>query len=712
MTACAQTGCSGAIEDGYCDACGMAAARSTRTSSGRTPSTRSSRSTRSTRTGSTRTGRGSSRLLGSRPLARPPLPPLDPLASIVPGVVPERKRFCSSCDSTLKRDSGFCAKCGQEYSFVPTLAPGDMVVGKYEIKGTTAFGGLGWIYLALDTVLNRWVILKGLLNSKDPKMLEVAVKEREFLASVKHPNIVSIYDFITHGNEGFIVMEYVNGKTLMTLRKENNGPLPVAEAISYIAEILPALGYLDEMGLVYCDFKPENVMVEEESVKLIDLGAVRRIDDLGGDIYGSRGYTAPEAHDAPTPLSDLYSAARALAVLVAPFEFQGKYQRSLPPPEECAVFQANDALYRFLLKATRTKPEERFQSAAEMSEQLVGVLRGIVGESGDLGRIDSTLFEPDSERAIESVKGAHVHDELPKLKVDRDDSAASIILAASALPDAERRLTLFERAKKTHATSLELALRIIDELITLGMFDRANDGLEVVQVSHPTEWRLAWYRGRALLAQGKTTETLAVFEAIAEEFPGELAPKQALARTHENFALAEVGRAAALDRAIAYYDSVSKADSSFTSAAIGLARCLDHRGDRAAAAEAYRRVPATSNRFAQSRMELARLLVRGHPSTNDLLHASGALEALEGIVEGISAHELRAEVLAAAATSAAASKVIPPADLKVLGVPFTEAKLRLAAEAELRTCARYAETSEARITFVDRANAVRPLTLT
>ncbi len=711
MTACAQTGCSGAIEDGYCDACGMAAGSSTRTGSLRTPSTRSSRSARSTRTGSNRTGRGSSRLVGSRPLARPPLPPLDPLASIVPGVVPEKKRFCSSCDATLKRDSGFCAKCGQEYSFVPTLAPGDMVVGKYEIKGTTAFGGLGWIYLALDTVLNRWVILKGLLNSKDPKMLEVAVKEREFLASVKHPNIVSIYDFITHGDEGFIVMEYVNGKTLMTLRKEHGGPLPVAEAISYIAEILPALGYLDEMGLVYCDFKPENVMVEEESVKLIDLGAVRRVDDLGGDIYGSKGYTAPEAHDAPTPLSDLYSAARALAVLVAPFEFQGKYQHSLPPPGECAVFQANDGLYRFLLKATRAKPEERFQSAGEMSEQLVGVLRGIVGESGDLGRIESALFEPDGERATDS-KGAHVLDELPKLKVDRDDSAASIILAASALPDAERRLTLFERAKKTHAGSLELTLRIIDELITLGLFDRASDGLEVVQASHPTEWRLAWYRGRALLAQGKTTETLAVFEAIAEEFPGELAPKQALARTHENHALAEVGRAAALDRAIAYYDSVSKADSSFTSAALGLARCLDHKGDRVAAAEAYRRVPATSNRFAQSRVELARLLVRGHPSTNELLQASVALETLEGIVEGISAHELRAEVLAAAATSAAKSNAIPPADLKILGVPFIEAKLRLAAEAELRTCARYAETSAERITFVDRANAVRPLTLT
>ena len=125
----------------------------------------------------------------------------------------------------------------------------------------------------------------------------------------------------------------VNGKTLMTLRKEKGAPLPIAEAISYIVEILPSFGYLDEMGLVYCDFKPENAMVEEETVKLIDMGAVRQTDDVGGDIYGSKGYVAPEAHDKPSPLSDLYGVARALAVLVASFDFQGKYETSLPPPD-------------------------------------------------------------------------------------------------------------------------------------------------------------------------------------------------------------------------------------------------------------------------------------------------------------------------------------------------------------------------------------------
>jgi serine/threonine-protein kinase PknG len=741
--ACKQPGCTGTIEDGYCDACGMAPAGgataktgtpqtaapaasttgrsqpvSARTGSGRTPSTRSGRSTRSTRSGSTRSGRTGStaRALGGRPLARPPLPPLDPLASLVPAVVPERKRFCSNCDAGLKRDAGFCPKCGQEYSFLASLNPGDMVAGKYEIKGTIAFGGLGWIYLALDTVLNRWVILKGLLNSKDPRMLEVAVQEREFLAAVKHPNIVGIYDFVTHGppgrEEGFIAMECVNGKTLMTLRKEANGPLPVPEAISYIAEILPALGYLDDSGMVYCDFKPENVMVEEETVKLIDLGAVRRVDDTGGDIYGSKGYIAPEAHEAPTPLSDLYSVARALAVLVASFDFQGKYEHSLPPPSECDVFANHEPLYRFLLKATREKPEERFQSAAEMAEQLVGVLHAILGEKSEL-KFESTIFDPDSDRSIDAdgEKPRSSGDGIPRLKVDKEDPAANVILAAAAVSDHDRRRAIFERAYKQFPGSLELGLRIVDELVSLGKHQEAEDRLIALQQQQGQlpwgSWRFAWYRGRSLLGRGQKRETVAAFSAIVDELPGELAPKAALARAHE--------QAGEHDRAIELYDAVSRADPAFTSAAIGLARCHEVKGDRKAAAEALRRVPPTSNRYARAQMALARLMIKesdalGTPDADCVVQASTALSALDGLMEGLEVHRLRADVLAVAV--AIAESPVPFPKEPILGVRFAARPLRAAAERELRTCARIAESREDRIRFVDAANAVRPMTWT
>jgi serine/threonine-protein kinase PknG len=727
MSACTQPGCAGAIEDGYCNVCGMAAGGataapaptgttassrtgtgSTRSGSGKVPLTRSqrsSRSTRSTRSGSTRSGRTATRSLGSRPLARPALPPLDPLAAVVPGVVPERKRYCSNCDTNLKRDSGFCPKCGQEYSFIPSLQPGDMLADKYEIKGTIAFGGLGWIYLALDTVLTRWVTLKGLLNSKDPRMLEVAVKEREYLAAVKHPNIVAIYDFITHGGEGFIVMEYVNGKTLMTLRKERGEPLPVAEAISYTAEILPAFQYLDDMGLIYCDFKPENVMVEEETVKLIDMGAVRHVDDTGGDVYGSKGYTAPEASDNPTALSDLYTVARSLAVMVASFDFQGKYEHSLPPPDEVPVFAEHEALYRFLLKATRPKPEERFQSASEMAEQLVGVLRTVVGESADLGPAESSIFAPDSDRGSDAGAGPK-SDGVPRLKVDPEDAAASVIMAAGAVPDPERRHAMFRRALKQYPDSLELKLRMIDELVSMGRFADAEASMAEVQKAAPADWRLAWYRGRALLAQGKTQETLRAFHSLVDDLPGELAPKQALGIAYES--------SGDIDRAIHYYDAVSKADSGFVSAAFRLARCLEKKGDRPGAVAAYRRVPSSSSRFAHAQMAIARVLLtpeaaRLFPPLDDLTAASEAVQSLDGLMEGLEASLLKADLFHMAARFAAGTVGLP-ADTKILGVKLREKDLRLAAEEAFRTCSRQATSDAERYDLVDRANQVRPVT--
>ncbi len=729
MAACARPGCNGTLEDGYCDTCGLAEAKTvtaplaggpapapsgrTGTTPGSTRTPRSGRSNRSARSGHTgrsgRTGSGrTARALGGIVLARPPLPPQDPLAVLIPPEVPDRKRFCSSCDSKLGRESGFCPKCGQTYSFKPTLGAGDLVAGKYEVKGTIAFGGLGWIYLALDTVLSRWVILKGLLNARDPNMIALAVKEREFLAAVKHPNIVSIYDFVTHGEQGFIVMEFVNGKTLMKLRKEKGGPLPVAEAISYVTEVLPAFAHLDEMGLVYCDFKPENAMVEEDTVKLIDLGAVRSVDDTGGDVYGSKGYIAPEAHDAPTPLSDLYSVARALAVLVADFDFQGKYLEALPPAAGIPAFEQNEALYRLLLKATRPRPEDRFQSAPEMVEQLVGVLRSVEGAS-DVPRIESELFDPDSDSGVESGEHGHrTHDGIPRLKVDRDDPAASIVLAAGAVNDAARRLALFERALQQHPASVELRLRRVDELVTLGRFEDAESSLAGVQSAQPQDWRPAWYRGRALLAQGRTAEALQAFERILGEMPGELAPKQAVARAYEAHG--------DLDSAIRYYDAVSKADATFTSAAFGLARCLERKGDRAGAIGAVRRVPTSSSRYVQAQMALAKLLLAGGmlglahvpPTLSELTAASDAVEAVAGQRDGLEVHELRALLLGSAAAFVEAGG--DPRDARILGRAMKPGPLRRAAEDELRSCARMAGSDAERLRWVDEANRVRPVT--
>ncbi len=314
-----------------------------------TGSSPTSNRSRGTRRSAPTVGKSSRRQLGAGLVSIPELPPTTPeLAILAEAKVPENKRFCAACNQAVKRDRGFCTKCGQKYNFVPSLAPGDVVGEQYEVKGAIAYGGLGWIYLGFDKLLSRYVVLKGLLNSEDAASAAVALAERQFLAAVKHPNIVGIYNFVTHDAEGYIVMEYVGGKTLKEIRKER-GTLPVSEAIAYIHRVLGAFAYLHQLGLVYCDFKPDNVMLEADDIKLIDLGEARKIDDPDGDIYGTIGYAAPEAGEGPTIASDLFTIGRTLAVLITNIPgFSTEHQYTLPSAQSVSVFANQESLYRFL----------------------------------------------------------------------------------------------------------------------------------------------------------------------------------------------------------------------------------------------------------------------------------------------------------------------------------------------------------------------------
>ncbi|OQD55358.1 serine/threonine protein kinase, partial [Streptomyces phaeoluteigriseus] len=410
-------------------------ARSSRTSSQSSKSRRSvsgrlSRSLSGKPTGRSVSVRSSGSTAGSSGRARlgvglvavPQVPRPDPRAMVLDNPeVPERKRFCSRSDCGAPvgrargeregRTEGFCTKCGHPYSFVPKLKAGDVVHGQYEVAGCLAHGGLGWVYLAVDrAVSDRWVVLKGLLDTGDQDAMAAAISERRFLAEIEHANIVRIYNFVEHLDQrtgsldGYIVMEYVGGKSLKEIanaRRTPDGkrdPLPVEQACAFGIEALEALGHLHSRNLLYCDFKVDNAIQTEDQLKLIDMGAVRRMDDDESAIYGTVGYQAPEVADVgPSVASDLYTVGRTLAVLT--FDFQGyttAYADSLPDPDAIEVFHRYESFYRLLVRATDPDPARRFASAQEMAEQLTGVLREVVSlQSGRPRPALSTLFGPE-----------------------------------------------------------------------------------------------------------------------------------------------------------------------------------------------------------------------------------------------------------------------------------------------------------------------------
>ncbi|MFI1013011.1 tetratricopeptide repeat protein [Streptomyces sp. NPDC020965] len=376
----------------------------------------------SVRSSGTSTGASGRNRLGAGLVSVPDVPRPEPRAAVMSDPeVPERKRFCSRSDcgapvgrsrgGSQGRTEGFCTSCGHPYSFVPKLTQGDIVHGQYEVVGCLAHGGLGWVYLAVDrAVSDRWVVLKGLLDTGDQDAMAAAISERRFLAEIEHSNIVRIYNFVEHLDQrtgsldGYIVMEYVGGKSLKELandRRDATGkrdPLPVEQACAYGIEALEALGHLHSRNLLYCDFKVDNAIQQQDQLKLIDMGAVRRMDDEESAIYGTVGYQAPEVADVgPSVASDLYTVARTLAVLT--FDFQGYtnvFVDSLPDPENIQVFQTYESFYRLLVRATDPDPARRFSSAQEMAEQLTGVLREVVAlQTGRPRPSLSTLFGPE-----------------------------------------------------------------------------------------------------------------------------------------------------------------------------------------------------------------------------------------------------------------------------------------------------------------------------
>ncbi|TWG20515.1 serine/threonine-protein kinase [Actinoplanes teichomyceticus] len=680
----------------------------------------------STRTGGSRRGSGrsgSSRRFGSGLVEIAPIAQVDPAGTLMADPqVPESKRYCAKCNNPVGRSrgdrpgraSGFCPHCGEPFNFTPKLAPGDLVGGQYEVAGALAHGGLGWIYLATDRkVSNRWVVLKGLLNSGDADALAAALAEQRFLAEVEHPNIVKIYNFAEHDGAGYIVMEYVGGKSLKDLlkeRREANGgvtdPLPPEQALEYLIEIMPAFGYLHERGLIFCDFKPDNVIQSGDQMKLIDLGGVVHVDDQDAAIYGTTGYQAPEmATDGPSIASDLYTIGRTLAVLTTDFRgYQSTFKESLPDRDSFEVYRRHESFYRLLERATRPDPAQRFVDAAEMQEQMLGVLRQVIAAQGTPKPAPSKVFT--GELRADLRADAPRWPDLPTPLIDLTDPAAGF-LASITVTDPAEVLALLRHAPQE---STEVRLRALRARIDLGArngsYDDAVQARDRLAAAEGDDWRLAWYDGLIALATEDWAAARARFDAVWSALPGELAPRLALGFTEELAGRHPV--------AAGHYDVVSRTDPAYTTAAAGLARCRLAGGDRAGAVEAYQRVPGTSSAYAVSQVGAVRALVRAHPAAQvdvqSLADAAALLERLE--VERAQLAELRAELLEQALASLRGGARVPAA---VLGGARTgdtgERDVRFALEDAYREMARAAHGPE-KIRLVDLANAARPRTRT
>jgi serine/threonine-protein kinase len=278
-------------------------------------------------------------------------------------------------------------------------APARVFNDRYELVRHIARGGMAQVYLAKDLLLNRPVALKVLFPelSVDRSFVERFRREAQAAANLSHPNIVSIYDWGEGEHTYFIVMEYVNGRTLAQLLRQ--GPLDADHAATLAADVAAALSFAHAHGVVHRDIKPANVLIDRSGqVKVTDFGIARAVGakeglTQTGTVMGTATYFSPEqAQGYPVDArTDVYSLGVVLYEMVTgrppfsgdnPLAIAYKHVREDPVPPTQVNRAVPPSLEAIILQAMAKDPNHRYESADEMRSDLTRYIRG----SGVLAR--------------------------------------------------------------------------------------------------------------------------------------------------------------------------------------------------------------------------------------------------------------------------------------------------------------------------------------
>ncbi|AKG34538.1 Stk1 family PASTA domain-containing Ser/Thr kinase [Paenibacillus durus] len=259
--------------------------------------------------------------------------------------------------------------------------------GRYQVIERIGGGGMALVYRAHDILLNRNVAIKVLRNQfvHDEEFIRRFRREAQSAASLSHPNVVSIYDVGQEDEIHYIVMEYVEGKNLNEIIKER-APLQVDEAVRIATQICDALDHAHQNQIIHRDIKPHNILIGRNGrVKVTDFGIARAVTSTTitqtGSVVGSVHYFSPEHAKgvATGEKSDLYSLGIVIyQMLTGSLPFLGESPISVALKHLQEEFEEPrklnpmipQSVENIILKSMRKNPEERYQSAKEMLQDL------------------------------------------------------------------------------------------------------------------------------------------------------------------------------------------------------------------------------------------------------------------------------------------------------------------------------------------------------
>jgi serine/threonine protein kinase len=315
-------------------------------------------------------------------------------------------------------------KRGMEGDLTPAtqLQPGTILSNRYAIQEVIGLGGMGSVYLAKDLhfpTAEKKVAVKEMINSApDPLVRQTIIRnfEREanILVTLSHPSIPQIFDYFTHEQRSYLVLEYIHGKDLEEYLQDSKGFIDESQVVAWAIELCDVLQYLHTYQpdpIIFRDMKPSNVMIDNQKhIFLIDFGIAKTFRaGQKGTMIGTEGYSPPEQYRGEaTPLADIYSMGATLHHLLtkhdprleAPFTFSERPIRKLNPlvtPEIEAVINT----------ALQYDPQDRFPTAQAMKEALLMAAK-------KTGILNSTTIWDNSAQAqeIEPVWTFECEDEI------------------------------------------------------------------------------------------------------------------------------------------------------------------------------------------------------------------------------------------------------------------------------------------------------------
>ena len=279
-----------------------------------------------------------------------------------------------------------------------SVSPIGGTIGKYEIRSQLGAGGMGAVYLAFDTLIEREVAIKVLSQevANSTVALQRFLQEARSIGRLNNPNVVSIYEIDRWNGQYYLVMELLSGGSLAEL-VDKRGPLPWQEACQLIAQAASGLAAAHSAGMVHRDIKPENLMQTKEGlVKVVDFGLSKLVDAANdtrtavtkqGQILGTPQYMSPEQFESTEVDSrtDIYSLGASLyRLLTARFPFQdcasimqtmmAHLNKPAPKPTDIDS-RIPEECDRIISRAMSKRPAERYQQASEMAADLTALIQ-------------------------------------------------------------------------------------------------------------------------------------------------------------------------------------------------------------------------------------------------------------------------------------------------------------------------------------------------